>query len=1221
MKTDPLKNAFVVGMLFAIMAVLFSPLQTALAAPLTGVPVTVTQPDGTVLHLFASGDEFFNWLHDGEGYLIIQDPKSGYYVYAELVGTDVVPTSYIVNTVNPAAVGLEPNPDLSAAKDEKLRVAERLELVHDGTQASDAPSTGTITNLVLFIRFSGETEFTNPLSHYTDMFDSAAPGVSSMRNYFLEASYTALTVGSNFYPTPAPNVVSYQDANPRDYYRPYNAVTNPIGYTDSTQKRIREHTLLRDAIAYVDGLGQFPAGSVIDADGDGTVDSLTFVISGGPDGWSDLLWPHQWSLTTYVVTINGKLVGDYAFQLDTILGTGVLAHEMFHVLGAPDLYHYVDDGIAPVGRWDVMEYTMDPPQHMGCYMKYKYGAWISTIPEITQPGTYTLNPVTSASGSCYQIASPYSTTEFFIVEYRVDAGTFESSLPATGLLVYRINTLETGNASGPPDEVYIFRPDGTLTVNGVINSANFSSTVGRTKISSTTNPTSFLSDGNPGGLNLCNIGASGATISFDYGNCGSGRFSPASHDFGGQDVGTSSAETTFTFTNSGAANLVLGTLATSSSQFVLANDHCSSQTIPASASCTFGVVFSPTSGGVKNGMVSIPTNEEFSPAVVSLTGTGTGLQAAPTFIVNSSLDTNDGGCYISPGGCSLREAISAASAGNTILFDSSLSGATIPLNATLALNKNLTIDASALPSRVILSGDSDQNGVGDLRLFTVSSGVAVTLKGLEFTKGYVASSGGAIYNSGSLTVINSVFTGNRTASTSGYWGGAIFSQGELSLQNSAFSDNYGYTGGAIGVSSSSPLTVTECTFSTNSSTSSGGAIYSTAPTLINRSTFTGNIGANGGAVRVYNATLDIANSTFSGNSTTGGTGGSGWGGALFVSGLTNVANSTFSGNLAYAGGGIAINSGMTLNLTNATLSANGALFGGGIANLGTLNYANTIIANSTSGGDCRLSGGAISGNTRNLVEDGGCSAALSGDPRLGALQNNGGATHTFALQQDSPAIDAGDNATCAAAPVSSLDQRGQARSDYQCDIGAFELKLADSDTVIKTVPGTGVYTFGPTMVKLEFNSTGGCLTGVAIQRYESNHPNATLPLQTGHWWKITPTGCASGFDVNLTLPVDFAPDVNDKVCRWDAAAVWDCALSSYTVSSLTRNGVTGFSDWTVGSNAGPTNIMLTRLHSSEAGKSHRLAVVLAASLLLSIGALFFSVHQSRRIAPITGHQD
>jgi M6 family metalloprotease-like protein len=143
------------------------------------------------------------------------------------------------------------------------------------------------------------------------MYNDTGSGANSMVNYFTEVSYSQLTFSSTFYPTPATTVISYQDSQPRGYYQPYNATTNPIGYTggdSGTHRRTREHTLLRDAINHVNGLGQFPGAGTIDGDNDGIVDSVNFVVSGSPGGWSSLLWPHKWNLYTYAVTISVTVV-------------------------------------------------------------------------------------------------------------------------------------------------------------------------------------------------------------------------------------------------------------------------------------------------------------------------------------------------------------------------------------------------------------------------------------------------------------------------------------------------------------------------------------------------------------------------------------------------------------------------------------------------------------------------------------------------------------------------------------------------------------------------------------------------------------------------------------------------------------------------------------------------------------------------------------------------
>jgi len=69
------------------------------------LPYTITQPDGKTINCFETGDEFFNWIHDEEGYTIIQAPN-GYYYYAEQDGDLIKPSKYLVNNINPARVGL-----------------------------------------------------------------------------------------------------------------------------------------------------------------------------------------------------------------------------------------------------------------------------------------------------------------------------------------------------------------------------------------------------------------------------------------------------------------------------------------------------------------------------------------------------------------------------------------------------------------------------------------------------------------------------------------------------------------------------------------------------------------------------------------------------------------------------------------------------------------------------------------------------------------------------------------------------------------------------------------------------------------------------------------------------------------------------------------------------------------------------------------------------------
>jgi len=479
------------------------------------VPVSLSQPDGSKPELFATGDEYYNWLHDKDGFTVKQN-DAGWYVYLDRQDKDeLVFTSWVAGRDNPAAKGLQPWTNLSPTRMGEIRkqASAQLRLSDSGR----APTSGTLNNLAIFIRFSDQSEYTQNISTYNAMFNGTTG--NTMQSYFWEVSYNTLNIPTTYYPAPATTVISWQDSHPRAYYSPYST-SNTIGYNGDTERTDREFTLLVNAVNGVSA--QVPTGLNLDGDGDGMVDNVCFIIQGGTDGWAELLWPHRWSIYDRSVYINSKRVYDFNFQLSDYLstsGVGVLCHEMFHSLGAPDLYHYSYDGLVPVGPWDVMENDGNPPQHMSAYMKYRYGHWISEIPELTADGTYSLNALTSATNNCYKIASPNSGTEYFVVEYRRKTGTFENSLPGSGLLVYRVNPAYEGNADGPPDELYLYRPGGTTTVNGTVNSANYSAESGRTAINSTTNPTPFLTNGSAGGLNINTIGsAAGTTISFVLGN-------------------------------------------------------------------------------------------------------------------------------------------------------------------------------------------------------------------------------------------------------------------------------------------------------------------------------------------------------------------------------------------------------------------------------------------------------------------------------------------------------------------------------------------------------------------------------------------------------------------------------------------------------------------------------------------------------------------------------
>ncbi len=500
-------------------------------AYLSNVPITIIQPDGTKIDCFATGDEYYNWAHDKDGYTIIQNPKTGYYCYAILKGEDLVSSDYVVGKILPEHVNITPYINIATKKviekvNEFIQKTPPKEIIQKSAfqlNATTKPA-GIVNNIIVYIRFADQVEFPANQGVYTSVFNSSTNGANSMRNYFKEVSYNQLDVVSHFYPSNnGTAILSYHDSHNRDYFCPYS-ITNPLGYTD-LQRTEREHTLLYNAIDYVKN--QIPASLNLDYNNDGYVDNICFIVRGGSTAWNTLLWPHKWSLFSRIISINGKRVYDFNFQLDDrlslTLDNGVLCHEMNHTFGAPDLYHSNSDS-SPVGYWDLMGSNRNPPQHMSSYMKYKYGGWISSIPLITTSGTYTLQPLTSPINNCYKIPIAGS-SQYIIVEYRKKTGIFESSILGSGLIIYRINENYRGNFNGvghggASDEVYVFRRDGTILSNGYINDAYFSELSGRTCFSNTTNPHCFVSNGNLGDLYIKNVRENAdGTLNFDVRFC------------------------------------------------------------------------------------------------------------------------------------------------------------------------------------------------------------------------------------------------------------------------------------------------------------------------------------------------------------------------------------------------------------------------------------------------------------------------------------------------------------------------------------------------------------------------------------------------------------------------------------------------------------------------------------------------------------------------------
>lgn len=336
---------------------------------------------------------------------------------------------------------------------------------------------------------------------------------------------------------------------------------------------------------------------------------------------------------------------------------------------------------------------------------------------------------------------------------------------------------------------------------------------------------------------------------------------------------------------------------------------------------------------------------------------------------------------------------------------------------------------------------SDAAGTPDFRIMAVDPGVRLTLRDTTISNGHIYDeNGGGIYSKGTLIVEGSTVTGNY-----GGAGGGIFAQ-TLTLTDSVVAgniahggDDYGGWGGGINAGSG---TISGSTISGNRADNGWDMFNYWDP-----------VPGRGGSIFSHEA-MTIVNSTISDNEANEG-------GGLFVWGETTLVQSTVSGNRARTktggtynttiggdGGGVLVAAYWS---ACGTLTTRGSLISGNAAD--NPQGREVLVAETF---DCTATATANAFNVFGHDSDAGLSGFVPGATDvvpavapaavLSPLADNGGPTQTHALPPGSPALDLAPGASCAAAPVNGVDQRGKPRnangaggvSANECDAGSYE---------------------------------------------------------------------------------------------------------------------------------------------------------------------------------------
>ncbi len=288
-------------------------------------------------------------------------------------------------------------------------------------------------------------------------------------------------------------------------------------------------------------------------------DEASFYASSAPKAWAHMLWQ-----TPALSGLNpssdsdGMRITSYCyagseFNGNQMASMGVMTHELGHDIGLPDLYDVNGnwDGLGShclmsSGSWGG-DYG-DTPVHLDGFFKSWLG-W-ANVTTLTAPGHQPIS-LTAANGSnkVLRVNIPGS-TEFFIIENRQQTG-FDAGLPGSdgGIAIYHCDgdILTDHNiriARGINDAywnpgIQLEEADGApfnLMDTGDHNRGSdddYFRAGNNTQFGASSSPSSRLKNGNVSGLDVNNISASGAVMTFNVGTPVNTELHITTHPAGG----------------------------------------------------------------------------------------------------------------------------------------------------------------------------------------------------------------------------------------------------------------------------------------------------------------------------------------------------------------------------------------------------------------------------------------------------------------------------------------------------------------------------------------------------------------------------------------------------------------------------------------------------------------------------------------------------------------
>ena len=504
------------------------------AAPANPQPTTLTQPDGATFRAVPWGDEHSNGYETTGGYTIVKG-EGGFWFYARRGDDGQLHSTGVRPDIDEPPDGIAPHqrPDVDQTASRQASSAQGV-----GKTPPGGGHTGDAPTLVILASFTNRGPIGTNEAYWADRFFGAS---GSVKDFYNDASFGALNV--------VPAAESSGTANNGIVNWVNIGATHPNPHFDTNGNVT--HDLARDAIAAADASVNFAS---FDTSGNGVLSprELHVIVilagyetsyRGDDDSCEPSVWGHNWEISAVTVpTVDGvKAGGDggtYSMFGEWHCGTGegagnaatvgIMAHELGHDLGFPDLYD-TNGGSEGVGSWSVMgsgswlnvdgfaDGSMPPMPD--AFSKY-YQGWISPTAV-----TGTLNDVAVLKADANPVAyrvldnpngvdwsfndSP-GTGEYFLVENR-QFSNWDQALPGCGLLIWHVDETRTsGNTANATESRKLLdleEADGDFDLDNQSNRGDagdpwMTTTAPNGDFNNTSNPNSKLYSGTASGVSI-----------------------------------------------------------------------------------------------------------------------------------------------------------------------------------------------------------------------------------------------------------------------------------------------------------------------------------------------------------------------------------------------------------------------------------------------------------------------------------------------------------------------------------------------------------------------------------------------------------------------------------------------------------------------------------------------------------------------------------------------